>query len=111
MATACAAMATGGCSGCGVVSDEVAELGAFHVLTSWVPCYLGLPQTNPSHPIWMGRRGWAQQGQRLMQQSSRDSANGQCDDAGVTMRQQMWQWQQVGVARAMANAMVLARRW
>ena len=27
---------------CGVVSDEVAGLGGFHVLTSWVLCYLGL---------------------------------------------------------------------
>jgi hypothetical protein len=27
---------------CGVVSDEVAGLGAFPVLTSWVLCYPGL---------------------------------------------------------------------
>ena len=108
MATARAAKATGGRGRCGVVSDEVAELGAFHVLTSWVPCCPGLPQTIPSHPIWMGRRGWAQQGRRPMQRSSRDDADGQRDDAGAMMRQQTRQWRRVGVARAMANATVLA---
>jgi len=40
----------------GVVSDEVAELGAFHELTLWVPCYLGFLVTpwgllTPNNPL------------------------------------------------------------
>jgi hypothetical protein len=34
-----------------VVSDNVARLRTFDLLTLWVPCCLGLPQTTSSHPI------------------------------------------------------------
>jgi hypothetical protein len=44
-------------SRCGVVSDEVAGLGAFHVLTSWVLYYPGsLSPKQPLH-IPFGRGG------------------------------------------------------